>query len=48
MKNVLSAYNVVIKDDLYDFVPKAIIYLYIDKLLEGLDSTLPDKITRKK
>lgn len=47
MKNILSAYSSVVRDDLYDHVPKAIICLYIDKLLEGLDSTLPDRITRK-
>ena len=40
MKNALTAYSLVIKDNLYDFIPKSIICLFINELLEVIDSEL--------
>ena len=37
MKNLLTAYSLVVKDELFDFVPKAIISLFINGLLEVCD-----------
>ncbi len=46
MKNILVAYSLVVKDDLYDFVPKCIISLYINELLEVIDAELSQRITK--
>ena len=37
MKNLLHAYSLVIKDQLYDFIPKCIISLYINDLVDVAD-----------
>ena len=47
MKNLLMAYNNVIKDDLYEFTPKCIISLYINELLENCDQELGGRILKK-
>lgn len=37
MKNLLKAYSNVIKDDLYDFVPKCILTLFINDIAVNIE-----------
>lgn len=41
MKNVLMAYSDVVKDNLYDFIPKTIKHLFIDELIIQTEQNLP-------
>lgn len=38
MKNILMAYNLTIKDSILDFIPKVIISLYIDEIINTIES----------
>jgi len=38
MKNILMAYNITIKDSIYDFIPKIIISLYIDEIINTIEN----------
>lgn len=40
MKNMLSAYALIIKDQIFDFVPKTILALYFMDLLEDLEKNI--------
>jgi len=44
MKNVLTAYNNVLKQDVYDFVQKAIISLFLNEMLQSADRELLNRV----
>lgn len=37
MKNLLKAYSNIVKDDLYDFIPKCILTLYVNDVTENVE-----------
>lgn len=44
MKNVLTAYNDVMKGDVYDYTQKAIISLYLNEMLQSADRELLNRV----
>lgn len=47
MKNLLTAYNTHIKDQIYDYIPKAIISMYINEFLVNSDTEIMQRITAR-
>lgn len=47
MKNILMAYNLIIKDSILDFVPKIILTFYIYEISEGVENFLVSQFTQK-
>lgn len=46
MKNLLIGYNLTVKDSLYDYVPKCVISLFINELLEVADTELSTRLLK--
>ena len=47
MKNILMAYNITIKDSIYDFIPKIIISLYIDEIINTIENQFVSVFSHK-